>query len=88
MEKQQKISLEINKTFIGRKLDVLFEGYGQGVSVGRSYRDAPEIDGLVLVKGEIPAGQMLPVRINEAMPYDLGGVPITKKQPRLKPKTK
>ena len=32
MEKQQKISLEINKTLIGRKLDVLFEGYGQGVS--------------------------------------------------------
>ncbi|MGA9696854.1 MAG: 30S ribosomal protein S12 methylthiotransferase RimO [Dehalococcoidales bacterium] len=88
MEKQQKISLEINKTFIGRKLDVLFEGYGQGVSVGRSYRDAPEIDGLVLVKGEIPAGQMLPVQITEAMPYDLGGVPIAKKQPQLKPKTK
>ena len=86
MEKQQKISLEINKTFIGRKLDVLFEGYGQGVSVGRSYRDAPEIDGLVLVKSKIPAGQMLPVRINEAMPYDLGGVVVRKNQPRLKSK--
>ena len=88
MEKQQKISLEINKTFIGRKLDVLFEGNGQGVSLGRSYRDAPEIDGLVLVKGEIPAGQILPVQINEAMPYDLGGTIVRKKQARLKPKTK
>jgi ribosomal protein S12 methylthiotransferase len=87
MEKQQKISLEINKTFIGRKLDVLFEGYGQGVSVGRSYRDAPEIDGLVLVKSKIPAGQMLPVLIDEAMPYDLGGKIIKQKQPRLKSKT-
>ena len=84
MEKQQKISLEINKTFVGRKMDVLFEGLGQGVSIGRSYRDAPEIDGLVLVKGEIPAGQMLPVLINEAMPYDLGGTIVKKKQPRLK----
>jgi ribosomal protein S12 methylthiotransferase len=86
MEKQQKISLEINKTFVGRKMDVLFEGLGQGVSIGRSYRDAPEIDGLVLVKGEIPAGQMLPVLINEAMPYDLGGTIVKKKQPRLKSK--
>ncbi len=86
MEKQQKISLEINKTFIGRKLDVLFEGYGQGVSVGRSYRDAPEIDGLVLVKSKIPAGQMLPVRIDEAMPYDLGGAVVREKQLQLKSK--
>ena len=78
METQQKISLDINKTFIGRKLNVLLEGCGQGVSIGRSYRDAPEIDGLVLVKGEIPAGQIIPVRITEAMVYDLGGVTITK----------
>jgi len=84
MEKQQKISMEINKTFIGRTLNVLFEGYGQGVSIGRSYRDAPEIDGLVLVKSKIPAGQMLPVLINEAMPYDLAGTMLKKKQPRLK----
>ena len=81
MEKQQKISLEINKTFIGRKLDVLFEGYGQDLSVGPSNRDAPEIDGLVLVKGEIPPSQMLPVQITEAIPYDSGGIPIAKKQP-------
>ena len=86
MEKQQQISLACNKAFVGRKQDVLFEGYGQGVSIGRSYRDAPEIDGLVLVKGEIPDGQMLPVLINEAMPYDLGGTIIKKKQSRLKPK--
>ena len=86
MEKQQQISLACNKAFVGRKLDVLFEGYGQGVSIGRSYSDAPEIDGLVLVKGEIPDGQMLPVLINEAMPYDLGGTIIKKKQSRLKPK--
>ena len=79
METQQGISLEINKTFIGRKLDVLLEGIGQGISIGRSYNDAPEIDGLVLVKGEIPAGQIIPVRITEAMVYDLSGEMITKK---------
>ena len=80
MEKQQIISLERNKTFVGRKLDVLLEGFGQGVSIGRSYRDAPEIDGLVLVKGEIHSGQIIPVRIDEALEYDLKGTAVTKKK--------
>ncbi len=75
MEKQQQISLERNRTFLGRELDVLIEGLGEGISVGRSYRDAPEIDGLVLVKGELPVGQIIPVRIDEAMVYDLKGMP-------------
>jgi len=74
MEKQQQISFERNRMFIGRNLDVLIEGVGQGISIGRSYRDAPEIDGLVFVKGEIPAGQIISVSINNAMIYDLSGV--------------
>ena len=74
MEKQQLISLERNQEFIGHTLDVLIEGVGQGISVGRSYRDAPEIDGLVLVKGKIPAGQIFPVHINSASVYDLSGM--------------
>jgi hypothetical protein len=32
------------------------------------------VDGLVIVKGEIPGGEMIRVRINSAMVYDLGGV--------------
>ncbi len=74
MEKQMQISLERNQAFVGRSLDVLIEGAGDGISIGRSYRDAPEIDGLVLVKGEIPAGRMISVRIDNAMVYDLSGV--------------
>jgi len=74
MEKQQQISLERNQAFVGRSLDVLIEGNGQGISMGRSYRDAPEVDGLVVVKGEIPTGQIISVRITDAMIYDLGGV--------------
>ncbi len=74
MEKQQRISLQSNQEFVGRSLDVLLEGVGQGISIGRSYRDAPEVDGLVLVKGEIPAGRIIPVRINNATVYDLSGV--------------
>ncbi len=73
MEKQQQISLEINQAFVGRNLDVLIEGAGQGISIGRSYRDAPEVDGLVLVKGEIPAGRMVSVAISNATVYDLSG---------------
>lgn len=76
MEKQQQISLEKNQQFVDQNLKVLIEGVGQGISVGRSYRDAPEVDGLVIVKGEMPAGEMVTVRINSAMVYDLNGVAL------------
>ena len=74
MELQQGISLERNQGFVGQTLDVLIEGQGDGISIGRSYRDAPEIDGLVIVENDIPVGEMVPVRINGAMVYDLTGV--------------
>lgn len=73
MSLQQEISLEINQSQIGRRLDVLVEGQGEGLSVGRSYRDAPEIDGLVLLPGTLEAGEMVRVRITGAMEYDLIG---------------
>jgi ribosomal protein S12 methylthiotransferase len=44
------------------------------ISVGRSYRDAPEIDGLVLVEEAIEPGQMVSVRITGALEYDLVGM--------------
>ena len=74
MEKQQPISLERNRKFIGHTVDVLVEGTGQGVSMGRSYRDAPEVDGIVMIKGKIPVGKLVPVRITGAGAYDLSGV--------------
>jgi ribosomal protein S12 methylthiotransferase len=74
MTLQQSISLEKNQTFIGRRLDALVEGRGDGISLARSYRDAPEIDGLVIVEGEIPVGSFVPVHITGAMAYDLSGV--------------
>lgn len=76
MTLQQKISLERNLSFMGKTLHVLFEGEGDGLSVGRSYRDAPEIDGLVIVEGQAPLGELSPVRITGAMDYDLSGVLI------------
>jgi ribosomal protein S12 methylthiotransferase len=79
MALQQEISLERNQSFMGKTLDVLFEGQGDGLSMGRSYRDAPEIDGLVIVEGNAPLGELLPVRITGAMAYDLSGVMVTNK---------
>ena len=73
MQLQQRISLEKNEACVGRTLEVLVEGQGQGVSVGRSYRDAPEIDGLVIVDGAAPLGEMVRVTITGAMVYDLSG---------------
>ena len=82
MELQQGISLSKNQALVGQTLDILVEGHGEGededgqptgdtISVGRSYRDAPEIDGLVLVEGELPIGEIVPVRITGATTYDL-----------------
>jgi ribosomal protein S12 methylthiotransferase len=73
MELQQAISLEKHEALIGQELDVLFEGVSEDLSVGRTYRDAPEIDGLVIVEGDHPVGEILSVRITGAMPYDLSG---------------
>jgi ribosomal protein S12 methylthiotransferase len=82
MELQQGISLAKNQELIGKTLDILVEGYGEGedesgnptgdtLTVGRSYRDAPEIDGYVIVEGELPVGKIVPVRITGATTYDL-----------------
>src|SRR6185436_10448167 len=71
MEQQQRISLELNQKQVGRTLEVLVEGQGDGLSLGRSYRDAPEIDGMVIVEGDLPPGELVPVKITGAMAYDL-----------------
>jgi ribosomal protein S12 methylthiotransferase len=73
MELQQHISLKRNQALIGKTLPVLIEGQGDAISLGRSYRDAPEIDGMVIVEGEVPVGELVPVRITGAMAYDLVG---------------
>ena len=79
MELQQGISLEKNQAFVGKMLEVLVEGQGEvegsgePISIGRSYRDAPEIDGVVLIEGDVPAGEIVPVQITGAMTYDLVG---------------
>ncbi len=73
MALQQPISLARNQAQVGRTLSVLIEGHGDNLSIGRSYRDAPEIDGLVIIPGELPLGEMVPIHIDGALVYDLTG---------------
>ena len=76
MTLQQEISLVRNQSFVGKQLSVLIEGYNEGISVGRSYRDAPEIDGMVFVDDEMPLNQIIPVKISDALVHDLVGYPV------------
>ncbi len=73
MMAQQRISLEKNKALVGSRLAVLLEGSSDGLTIGRTYRDAPEIDGLVLIEGEHGSGRLVEVEITAALPYDLQG---------------
>ena len=79
MALQQEISLDKNETFVGKIMQVIIEGYSSDddVYVGRTYRDAPGVDGLVFVNCdyELMSGQIVDVRINEVGPYDMiGGI--------------
>jgi ribosomal protein S12 methylthiotransferase len=84
METQQPISLRKNQAQVGKMLKILVEGEGEiaetgaPLLLGRSYRDAPEVDGLVLVPGisGAPIGSMMEVHISGAMEYDLVGEPL------------
>lgn len=73
---QEKISQDILRNFKNKSLNILIEGANDGVSVGRSYRDAPEIDGLVFVEGEKPIGEFINVQITDSMIHDLFGQEI------------
>ena len=73
---QQEISMARNEEQLGRELSILVEGAADDLSVGRSYRDAPEIDGLVLLPGELPVGEFARARIVGAQEYDLTAEPI------------
>jgi len=98
MSVQQPISLARNQSLVGRTLDVLVEGHaeatdedghptGEIISLARSYRDAPEIDGYVLIEGELPTGALVPVRVTGAMVYDLIATPDRVPQQVIAPGT-
>ncbi|GIV84037.1 MAG: ribosomal protein S12 methylthiotransferase RimO [Candidatus Roseilinea sp.] len=84
MRRQQQISLVKNQRFVGATLTALIEGNDseQAISIGRTYRDAPEVDGLVIIEGTLPTGEMTPVKITGALAYDLIGA-VPQEQPTI-----
>lgn len=85
MEVAQQVSIIRNRAMVGREIDVLVEGASTGrregvdagIVVGRSYRDAPEVDGLVLLEGDFAPGTMVRARVTQSLAYDLVASPVT-----------
>lgn len=77
MEIQQAISLAANERRVGKIYRVLIEGAGEqeGTYWGRSYAEAPDIDGQILIHSQRPLaeGEFVPVKIESADAYDLYG---------------
>ena len=77
MRKEQAISREINKKYLGKTLEVIIDEKAEGEDgkfLGRTRGDAPEIDGAVYVSGKnIKIGRIYKVRIKDALEYDLVG---------------
>ena len=78
MSLQSKISEEVNQALEGEELDVLIEGRDEeqpNIAIGRSYREAPDVDGQVYVEGDTSArvGDIVRVRVLQGFTYDVVG---------------
>jgi len=77
MELQQDIAFDLAEAMVGREVLVMIEGKvaDEDVYVGRTYKDAPNVDGLIFVNttAELMSGDFVRVRITGALEYDLIG---------------
>lgn len=75
MNLQADVSYGRNLKFVNKNLTVLVEGKDETGAkfMGRSFRDAPEVDGLVYISGDAVTGDFVDVEITEALDYDLAG---------------
>ncbi|MFM4829330.1 30S ribosomal protein S12 methylthiotransferase RimO [Aeromonas rivipollensis] len=73
MELQQQVSIRKLARKVGQEMTVLIDEVDEEGATGRSFADAPEIDGLVYLNGEtdLKPGDLVKVRIDEADEYDL-----------------
>jgi len=73
MELQANISYQKNQGLIGNTFDLLVEGVDpcQNVLIGRTWREAPEVDGLIIANGRADIGQITSVRVTGALEHDL-----------------
>jgi ribosomal protein S12 methylthiotransferase len=80
MAAARAVTVHANRQLVGHELDVLIEGHPEAGSewyAGRSYRDAPEVDGLVLLNApELRVGDFCRARVERALDYDLLARPI------------
>jgi ribosomal protein S12 methylthiotransferase len=77
----QRVSRELNAAYVGREIQVLVEGRSRRRSgipktIARSERDAPEVDGAVIIADDLPVGVLTRVRVTGAGDYDLEAEPI------------
>jgi len=74
---QQSISKEINRSYMGKDIEVLIDEIKPGkpkIAIGRTKGDAPEIDGKVAIRGDkTQVGKFIKVKVTEASEYDLVG---------------
>lgn len=77
MELQQEIAFDLAEDMIGREVLVMIEGKvaDENAYVGRTYKDAPNVDGLIFVEAdeELMSGDFAKVRVTGAVEYDLIG---------------
>lgn len=77
MTLQQKISKTINEKLIGKKIECIIESITEnGTVIGRTYKDAPEVDGLIYIETKTPVipGDIVTAKITGANEYDLTGI--------------
>ena len=72
---QQDISAEILSSYVDKEFNVIIDGYlpDDDVYVGRSYMDAPDIDGMIFIDSsrELLSGEIVRVKITDSDIYDL-----------------
>jgi ribosomal protein S12 methylthiotransferase len=75
MQTQQEISEDKLEEKIGKTLEVIIDDVNEEYATGRTYADAPEIDGVIRIYGnqEINIGELIKVKVNDAEEYDLLG---------------
>ena len=81
MSIQSLISQEINEDLVGKEFDVLIEGRDREtdeVVAGRSYREAPEVDGQIYIENDKKslAGDMVRVKVTAGFAYDIAAEKI------------
>ena len=85
MTQQQAIAARRARSFVGRTLDMLVEGEGEDedgnpVVAGRTYREAPEVDGLVFARGGAEPGSRVRIRVESSSEYDLFGRVLARRE--------